>query len=87
MTIYIKIPRGIVNVGQEDLFTPELFAEDYLNTVGEHFVIDNILDFSGDNQLTGSSRITIEQAQELKSRWPMMQYFTKMPKNPDWVNI
>lgn len=70
MTIYIKIPV----LANNPIYSPEDFVADYLATVGEIYVLNNMVEESGVMQMTGSHRITEEQAVELESRWPMMSY-------------
>ena len=81
MIIYIKIPIAPNN----PIFTQEDFAADYLATTGEGFVLGNMLEQAGINQMTGSSWITETQAIELKGRWPMMKYYVGYPPSSEWT--
>ena len=83
MTIYTQIPI----LPNNPVFTPEDFAADYLATTGEEYVLMNMEEEAGVNQMSGSSRITEAQAAELAGRWPMMTYYvqtgTELP--PGWT--
>lgn len=81
MAIYIKIPISPNN----PIFTQEDFAADYKATTGEGYVLGNMLEEAGVNQLTGSHRITEAQAVELKGRWPMMRYYIDFPPSNEWT--
>ena len=80
MSIYIKIP-----IAPKSGYTQEGFAEDYLKTTGEIFVLNNIREEKAEDQMTGSSRITEAQVIELKSRWPMMKYYMDFPSKAEWT--
>lgn len=82
-TIYLQIPILANNL----IFTPEAFAVDYLDTTGEIYVLGNMNEQAGVKQMSGSSRITEAQAAELKSRWPMMQYYVSINGElpPNWT--
>ena len=81
MTIYIKIPISPNN----PIFTQEDFAADYLATTGEIYVLNNMQEEAGINQMGGSSRITEAQAIELQGRWPMMRYYIGFPSSNQWT--
>jgi len=83
MIIYLQIPI----LPNNPIYNPEDFAADYLATTGEHFVLMNMEEQSGVNQMTGSSRITEAQAAELKGRWPMMTWYKQVDNElpPGWI--
>lgn len=82
MTIYIQIP-----LEAQEKYTAAGFIDDYYKTVGEIFVLNNMQEQKGENQMTGTSVCTEAQAIELKGRWPMMNWYkqvdTELPAN--WV--
>ena len=81
MSIYLKIPI----VPENPIFTQEAFAARYLELTGEIYVLDNMREVAGVNQMSGSSVCTEEIAIQLKTEFPMVKYYTDFPSTNNWI--
>jgi len=86
MSIYLKIPI----LANNPVYSPEDFQARYLELTTargdpENFVLNNMREEAGVNQMSGSTKLHIDDAATLKSEFPMIQYYVGFPSSGQWT--